>query len=78
MRNTSATTGTRYIQCPFFVAHGETEIVCEAVIPGAKYSCTRFERPEDKRIQQKNYCEKCFTRCEKYISIMHWRWPEDE
>lgn len=78
MRNTSATTGTRDIVCPFFVAHGATEIVCEAVIPGAKCACTRFKDEEKKKFHLKTYCEKRYDRCEKYISIMHWRWPEDE
>ena len=78
MRNTSATAGTRDIQCPFFVAHGRTEIVCEAVIPGATYCCTRFETEKEKKMQQETYCKNQYKRCEKYISIMHWKWPEDE
>lgn len=78
MRSTSATAGTRYICCPFFVAHNGREIVCEAVIPGAKSSVTRFASEKAKAFHQHTYCEKCFNRCENYISIMHWRWPEDE
>ena len=78
MRNASSTTGTRDIKCPFFVAHGKNEIVCESVIPGANYCCTRFKDAEEKKFHQDTYCEEGYKRCEKYISIMHWKWPEDE
>lgn len=78
MRSTSATAGTRNIKCPFFVAHGGREIVCEAIIPGAKCAVTRFVSEKAKSFHQNTYCEKCFNRCENYISIIHWRWPEDE
>lgn len=77
MRKLSGTTGTADIKCPFFIAHGTNEIVCESVIPGARQNITRYAGPEEKRFQQKTYCECNYKRCEMYISIMHWKWPED-
>lgn len=72
----SSTSGTGDIVCPFFIAHGRTEIQCEGLIPGSKMR-VEFAEEQDKGWHQENYCEKCYQRCEIYCSIQHWRW-EDE
>ena len=73
----SSTTNTAVICCPFFIMHGKTEIVCEGLIDGTKMTCS-FDRAEDKKWHQCNYCEKNYKRCEIYCSVMHWKWPEDD
>lgn len=73
----SSTSQTSYVQCPFFIAHGKREIVCEGLID----ECTcirRFRRSEDKEFQKKTYCEREYARCEHYLSVMHWKWEEGE
>lgn len=72
----SSTAGTREIRCPFFIAHGGREIVCEGIIPDARNSL-RFETIALKENQQHCYCEKNYERCEMYLSIMHFKWPEE-
>ena len=75
-RRPSATAGTGDICCPFFVAHSAGEIVCEGLIEGCR-SCMRFKKPDRKIFHQKTYCEKEYKRCEMFLSIRHWKWPED-
>ena len=72
----SSTADTGNICCPFFVAHGKREIVCEGMIEGTSM-CHTFKETEEKSWHQENYCEKNYKRCEMYCSIQHWRW-EDE
>ena len=74
-RRPSSTAGTGDIRCPFFVAHSQTEIVCEGLIEDCR-SCMRFKTPDPKTFHQKNYCEGNYRRCEMYCSIMHWKWDE--
>ena len=76
-RRPSSTTGTKKIMCPFFVAHSESEIVCEGMIEGCR-SCMKFKKPDRKKFHQTIYCEKEYKRCEMYCSIMHWKWPEEQ
>ena len=75
-RRPSSTAGTGDIKCPFFVAHNDSEIVCEGMIDGCR-SCMRFRETTRKKFHQETYCEKEYTRCEMYCSILHWKWPED-
>ena len=75
-RRPSSTAGTGDIRCPFFVAHDDREIVCEGLIDGCR-SCMRFRESAGKKFHQGNYCEGDFRRCEMYISIRHWKWPEE-
>lgn len=72
----STTADTGDIRCPFFIAHGKSEIVCEGLIEGSRIK-TVFDEPEDKKWHQANYCEKQFGRCELCCSIRHWRWEDD-
>ena len=72
----STTANTGNICCPFFVAHGKKEIVCEGMIEGSK-NWTRFDEAEAKSWHQGNYCERNYRQCEVYCSIRHWQWPED-
>lgn len=72
----SSTSGTGYIRCPYFVAHGGREIVCEGIIDGARNSL-KFETLEMKDNQQHCYCENNFKRCEMYLAITHFKWQED-
>lgn len=72
----SSTADTGNIGCPFFIAHGKKEIVCEGLIAGCRM-CSSFEDPEKKSFHQHTYCEQEYRRCEMYLSIQHWKWPED-
>lgn len=75
-RRTTSTGGTSWIICPFFRSHGNREIICEGLFSG----CTcgmKFENNEDKEFHKTTYCENGFKRCEYYLSVMHWRWPEE-
>lgn len=72
----SSTAGTGDIRCPFFVAHGGREIMCEGIIPGARNSL-KFETLALKENQQHCYCECNYSRCEMYLAIMHFKWPEE-
>ena len=72
----SSTANTGNICCPFFVAHGKKEIVCEGMIEGCKI-CNVFEDAEEKSWHQANYCEKGYKKCEMYCSIQHWRWDDE-
>ena len=76
-RRVSSTTGTKLMRCPFFVAHSENEVVCEGLIDGCR-SCMRWKKPGDKAFHQRTFCEKEYTRCEMYCSIVHWKWPEEQ
>ena len=73
----STTANTGDIACPFFIAHGKKDIVCEGLIDGTRMCCA-FADPEEKTWHQKNYCEKHYKRCEMFCSIRHWKWPEEE
>ena len=75
-RRPSSTAGTGDIGCPFFVAHGCREIVCEGMIDGCR-SCLKFESEKQKGFHQETYCENGYERCEMYLSIKHWKyWDE--
>ena len=76
-KRVSTTQNTGNICCPFFIAHGKREIVCEGLIDGSK-NWTRFDEAEEKTWHQCTYCEGRYTCCEVYRSIMHWRWSEEE
>lgn len=73
---TSETAGTSYIKCPFFKAHNNMEIHCEGLIDGCR-NCTRFRKTANKIFHQKTFCENQYKRCEVYLSIRHWKWPEE-
>lgn len=71
----SSTARTSYITCPYFVAHGKTEIMCEGIIDGCR-SSLKFEKAEGKEFHLRTYCECQYKRCEQYLSITHFKWPE--
>ena len=70
------TSGERYILCPLFRAHGATEIMCEGVVPETN-SCIRFRNSAEKEWHRKTYCECKYKKCEQYLSVIHWQWPEE-
>lgn len=75
-RRPSSTSGTGDIKCPFFVAHNDGEIVCEGLIEDCR-CIMRFRQQEKKTFHQETFCEDQYKRCEMYISIQHWKWPEE-
>lgn len=75
-RRPSATAGTGDIRCPYFVAHSQTEIVCEGLIDDCR-SVMRFRSADGKTFHQKTYCEQEYKRCEMRCAIEHFKWPED-
>lgn len=72
----SSTSDTGNICCPFFVAHGKQEIVCEGVIDKTQ-NMIRFNSEKEKRFHQETYCENNYQRCEICCSIKHWKWPDE-
>ncbi len=83
-RRTSATSGADYVLCPYYIAesakhqgNGGREIICRGLIPDAR-DCVRFRTPAQKEFHKHTFCEGCYRRCERYISITHWLWDEDE
>lgn len=75
-RRPSSTAGTGDIRCPFFVAHGMQDIVCEGMIDGCR-NCLKFEDARKKKFHQETYCENGYKRCEMYLSIQHWKYWEE-
>lgn len=75
-RRISATAGTGNIVCPYFVAHGNTEIVCEGLIDDCR-SVMKFKSAEQKTFHQTTYCEGQYRRCEMCCSIAHWKWDDE-
>ena len=77
-RRPSSTAGTGDIKCPYFVAHSDTEIVCEGLIDRCR-AAMRFRDPDDKKFHKETFCENQYKRCEMYISTDHWKyWEEDQ
>jgi hypothetical protein len=70
------THGERDVLCPFFRAHGATEIICEGVVPETN-SCMRFRDSKGKEWHRKTYCVCKYKKCEQYLSVIHWQWPDD-
>lgn len=76
-RDISGTSGSGGILCPFYIANGSLDIICQGMIPDT-HSITRFRYKTDKNTQQSAFCEGCYKRCETYIAIMHFMdWDEE-
>lgn len=76
-REISGTAGSGGILCPFYIAQGSTDIICEGTVP--ETTCTqRFKYKTDKQRQQESFCEGCFKRCEHYIAVMHFKYWDEE
>ena len=75
-RRPSSTTGTGEIRCPYFVAHGNMEIICEGIVDGTR-TVTKFPGPEERKFHQNVFCEKCYKKCEIAAAVEHFRWAED-
>ena len=67
----------QFILCPLFCAHSERKILCEGHIPNTRTE-QQFKTKGEKTQQQTIFCEGCYKKCEHYISVMHFRWNEDE
>ena len=76
------------VLCPFFIEQQtssknvprsvrERLILCRSVLPTATHSRETFQTKELRVQHQRIFCEGCYDRCEKYVSIMHWQWPEE-
>lgn len=72
----STTSGTGAIGCPYFVAHGNRDIMCEGIIEGSR-TVTKFRSAEEKTFHQETFCEKCWKKCEIYASVKHFRWDDE-
>jgi hypothetical protein len=72
-----------YAVCPFYVEpksvySKDNFICCKCTIPTASGSRLIFPSRKEKDEHLKLYCECQYRRCEQYLSIMHWQWPEEE
>lgn len=54
-------------ECPFFIAHMDRNIVCEAPIPGCSV-WLKFKKLKDKEIQYEVFCCKKYENCEMYTA----------
>ena len=70
--------GADHILCPCFRAHSDREILCESHVPDSKTILIKFDSEHKKKQQQHIFCEGCYTRCEHYRSVQHFKWPDDE
>jgi hypothetical protein len=70
--------GADHILCPCFRAHSDREILCESHVPDSKTILMKFDSEHKKKQQQHIFCEGCYTRCEHYRSVQHFKWPDDE
>jgi hypothetical protein len=68
--------GSDHIKCPFYKAHSSHEIKCESHIPDTRV-VFKFDSEKKKNEQQHIFCEGCYQRCEHYIAVMHFRWPQE-
>ncbi len=73
----SCTRGTGGVLCPYFIGHGESEICCEGHIPETRIRI-KFRSGKDKTFHTTTYCECQYRRCEHYLSVEHFRWPDDD
>lgn len=69
--------GSDDIKCPYWHAHNNREILCESHIPDSRI-VFKFDSDKKKKIQQRIFCEGCYERCEHYITVTHFKWPEDK
>ena len=76
-RDISGTQGSGGILCPFYVANGSMDIICQGIIPDTTNQI-RYKIKTDKITQQKAFCEGCYKRCEIYIAIQHFRYFNEE
>ena len=68
--------GSDDIRCPYFHAHSGREIKCESHVPDSRI-VIRFDSEKTKSQQQHIYCEGNYKRCEHYIAVTHFRWPDE-
>lgn len=55
--------------CPFFMAHGAREIVCESPVPESKLKLI-FADGKGKGMQYRAFCCGKYQNCEVYRSVM--------
>lgn len=72
----SKTAGTGDIRCPFFSAHGKTDIRCKDIYPEAQSVLTHFQSREAKRFHCDTYCKEHYKNCWLYRIAMHMMWDE--
>lgn len=67
----SMTSGTGDIQCPFFVAHSQKAIICEADVDIPRVTqAMRFRSGAEKRKHEDIYCSGNYRMCEHYRAVM--------
>lgn len=77
VRQTSSTSRTAYIVCPFFRSHGDRCIKCEGIIPGVMDTHV-FDTVESKRAQERIYCEDKWKYCEYASAILTEKYADEE
>jgi len=65
------------ILCPFYKSFTNNEIRCASHVPDASAIIIKYRRADACETQRKVFCEGCYKRCEHYIAIKHFRWPDD-
>lgn len=74
-RNSGTNQAARDIVCPFFRSHSYVEINCEGYTDDM--TCTmKYKRGDDKRQQQRIYCQENYRYCEHYNALMLIKYKE--
>lgn len=59
----------KLVLCPFYVTDDRNSITCEGVCPASDRITQFFGSREAKNFQRKEYCDRCFVKCELYNVI---------
>lgn len=73
----STTSGADYTLCPFFKGHSRREILCEAH-PDRCVCVMRFETAGEKEQHKQTYCDMRYRYCEHYISLIDYKYSEED
>lgn len=65
----TATAGADDVVCPFFLAHGQKEIICEACVRGAR-NILRFRSRAGKQRYMRDECEQQHCTCRLYLMMI--------
>ena len=66
------------VKCPLMLDLNDRGILCESHVPDAKAIEIRFETKAMRDVQKTCFCQGAYTRCEHYLSYIHFNeWSDD-
>ena len=66
------------VLCPLFKSFKEDEIRCASHVPDASAVILKYRNKQACKTQREVFCERCWKRCEHYLSWRHMRWDDTE